>query len=154
MINLSFLVITTILQDKMTSWHQITSLKKFKMKYMIFFYPISHFKSSLSLKSPICPNPKCHHCLVLLSTPWVMGLLCTPLSISLPVQPSWVAYVMISNFCHYVSFLHNSYSWFFPTVGWREHERGIPPFFNNPRGLVSSEKNNVAFLIIQLLDDL
>lgn len=144
---------------------------------MIFFYPISHFKSSLSLKSPICPNPKYHHCLVLLSTPGVMGLpikaspkqihsgdshcylilyhlLCTSLSISLPVQPSRVAYVMISNFYHYVSFLHNSNSWFFPTVGRREHERGIPPFFNNPRGLVSSEKNNVAFLIIQLLDDL
>lgn len=57
-------------------------------------------------------------------------LLCTPLSISLLVQPSQIAWAMISNFYHYVSSLHNSCPSFFLTVPWREHERGIPPCSN------------------------
>lgn len=54
-------------------------------------------------------------------------LLCTPLSISLLVQPSQVACAMISNFYHYVCLLHNLWPPFLLTVPWREHERGIPP---------------------------
>lgn len=66
-----------------------------------------------------------HHCYLILCR-----LLCTPLSISLLVQHSQVAWAMISNFYHYVSCLHNSCPPFFLTVPWREHERGIPPCSN------------------------
>lgn len=51
-------------------------------------------------------------------------------SVSLLVQPSRVAWAMISNFNHYVSSLHNWCLSIFFNLALREYERGIPPCSN------------------------
>lgn len=59
------------------------------------------------------------------------------------LQPSRVAWAMISNFCHYISCLHNALASFSLTVLWREHERGIPPCHDKTKSLCCARSEKI-----------